>query len=264
MTIGRFGEEDYQITSPRPDRKSMPTSSNPFILPSPTEPSSLPSTPAPAPEIPRAPDASADDEELVSVRRVPALTLQVWHSVLRTRGFELAGGRLVRSPSKSQTLPLATSTPCPPPLARARTVGTLGAGQGRDVLPGAPRSALASFSRAHSFAPKSGDASTLKSAQAMFRRASKAPPLVECSSFLGGMRSDGAGPSRLQEVEEEGETTGEPTSNGQLFAGLKFVARGEADCENVESAIRGAGGVVLPDMPEAVEEADYIVVRLVR
>lgn len=37
------------------------------------------------------------------MKRVPAVTLQIWENLLKPRGFEVAEGKLVRSPSKSQT-----------------------------------------------------------------------------------------------------------------------------------------------------------------
>ena len=53
-----------------------------------------------APAVPS--QAHEEEEEIASVKRVPEVTLHLWQNVLKNRGFEVQGGRLIRSPSKSQ------------------------------------------------------------------------------------------------------------------------------------------------------------------
>ena len=103
-----------------------------------------------------------DDEEIASVKRVPAATLRLWQSILKPRGFEVQDGRLVRSPSKSQSRQDTSYRREPSPSSRALRRGSLKAGDGE---PNAPASAISSFRRARSFAPAAKDVSTPLSRQ---------------------------------------------------------------------------------------------------
>jgi DNA replication regulator DPB11 len=194
----------------------------------------------------------------VRVRRVPAETLQVWESVLRPRGFVLAGGRLARSPTKSQSQP---RTPCPGPLPRPARAQTL------QNLPRPRGSALAGLSRAGSFAPSARDASTPK---APFARAATRP--LDSPSFFGGMRAreEGEGEEAVPATDKDVPPPA-PVYNAEagpsrprlpaVFSGLKILARGEAQCANVFKAIEGGGGEALRD-DDGIAEADFVVIRL--
>jgi DNA replication regulator DPB11 len=184
----------------------------------------------------------------VSVRRVPADTLQVWASVLRPRGFVVAGGRLQRSPSKSASQGGPATSPCPLPT-RARTLQDLGT----------KPSALAGLSRAGSFAPAAKDASTPRAPNLFARAASRAAP-SEDGSFFAGIRAREAAEAEAAAAPENAEAG--PSRVRAVFAGLRLQACGEAACESVVRAIEGAGGMVLPE--DSDEEPDFIVVRLLR
>jgi DNA replication regulator DPB11 len=280
--VGRFEEDKYAVTQPRPERKSVTGDPPAHPLPqlSSAPPTSTFPTPTPAPARPTTPvnkpaNEEAEEEEIVRVRRVPAETLQVWESVLRPRGFVLSGGRLQRSPSKSQNAP--STSPCPPgpgtlPLpTRARTL---------QDLPGPRQSALVGLSRIHSFAPNVKDTSTPKQ---IFRKTTSegARALTpENSSFLGGIQErdeaeaemgafDGVAPPPPHQAEPaigkravtQNAEAG-PSRARAAFSGMKFQAYGEAHCDTVQKAIEGAGGEVLPEDDEG--EPDFIIVRLVR
>ena len=154
------------------------------------------------------------------------MTLQVWASLLRPRGFEIAGGKLVRSPSAQRRTGLLPEQASPVRLPSSNNKGK--------------GSIISSFRRANSFAPQPKDP-TPKTSQP-FRRTSTLPALPA--------------------VANNGESsTAAVASCPSLFAGLKFVALGEARCPNVRAAIEGSGGLMVS---EADDDVDYIVVRLVR
>ncbi|KAJ6531543.1 hypothetical protein B0H10DRAFT_2150634 [Mycena sp. CBHHK59/15] len=72
---GRFDEGRYQARLPRPERKTVP------------EGHAAPANASVAP-----PDDDADEDELASVQHVPEMTLQLWSSLLKARGYEIARG----------------------------------------------------------------------------------------------------------------------------------------------------------------------------
>jgi DNA replication regulator DPB11 len=100
-----------------------------------------------------APNAE-DEEELAAVKRVPAVTLQLWESLLRPRGFELVQGALVRSPSKSQVQPSQTQQHPESPTRPRLKADTKGKGRAAESAGGASASVLglSTFKRAASFA----------------------------------------------------------------------------------------------------------------
>jgi DNA replication regulator DPB11 len=275
-TLGRFDEEKYSVSQPRPQRKLGANAAPMMEMP---QPSSAPMSSSIPPSTARSAHGRAlddpfvaaptvdDDDELVSVRRVPAETLQVWASVLQPRGFVLSNGRLARSPSKSQAnQSVASTSPCPPgPLpVRAQTLHD---------LPVQKMSSLANFSRVRSFAPVSKDISTPKN---LFKRAgSKAGE--DISSFLGGIRAredaelaDAANlgddanadaPRALLAPTTAAQNAQAGPSRSRPFSGFKFVTHGETDCNSVHVAIEKCGGEVIKNK-EATP--DFILVRLAR
>ncbi|CDO77918.1 hypothetical protein BN946_scf184727.g7 [Trametes cinnabarina] len=233
-------------------------------------------------------NARDDDDEIASVKRVPSVTLHLWQSILKPRGFEVQQGRLIRSPSKSQSRPDASYRREPSPSSRAARRGSLKEGDGE---PHVPASALSSFRRARSFAPATKNVSTPLSRQP-FRRAptvGETAVVARTSSFLsfhggsvgsiqaaGGISSDipiastsaVAGPSRAGSLVPDNAmdfgVEGEGMSEGAraLFKGVRIQALGEAKCASVRRAIEDCGGtwVSAVDDDDAV---DYIIVRLV-
>jgi DNA replication regulator DPB11 len=210
------------------------------LNPIPTADNSPPSSSAPQPEPTPSPSEDShnqdEPEEIAAMKRLPAITLKVWQSLLKPRGFEIADGKLVRSPSKSQEyekplLPLPPLSPRPT-TAKAPPVGA------------AEGSIISAFRRANSFAPQRGDASA--SRHQPFRR----------TSTLGAL------PPRWGNAEAGPSSVGAISCCPDLFAGLRFRALGEARCANVRGAIEGSGGLMVSE--DAADDVDYIIVRLVR
>ncbi|KAI9066144.1 hypothetical protein FKP32DRAFT_1664998 [Trametes sanguinea] len=293
---GRFDEEAYKVSNPRPPPKLLPQAPPPASCTTLDEPGisseiqNIEASVVQASGHAQAEHSNArdDDEEIASVKRVPALTLHLWESILKPRGFEVQQGRLIRSPSKSQSRPDTSYRREPSPSSRAGRRGSLKDGDGE---PHAPASALSSFRRARSFAPATKDVSTPLSRQP-FKRA---PPVGESaltartSSFfsfpggsIGSIQAAGgiladlpiastsavAGPSRAGSVAPDNAmdlgTGGETMSEGSrtLFKGVRIRALGEAKCASVRRAIEDCGGTWV-SADDDDEMVDFIIVRLV-
>src|SRR6202034_1721287 len=134
--------------------------------------------------------------EIASVRRPPDVTLQVWESLLRHRGFEIAAGKLVRNPSAD----LGIGLPPPPPSPVRMLSSNRGSG-----------SVISSFRRANSFIPipKEPVAST---SHQPFRRTCTLPSLPSPESH---------GAASCPQNNAKSSTT------SSLFSGLKFRVLGE-------------------------------------
>ncbi|KAG2120236.1 hypothetical protein DEU56DRAFT_835773 [Suillus clintonianus] len=246
---GRFEEKRYVVTRPRPERKTTNeefTTSIPVHDSAPgTHPSNaipvdghLPRTPAPPK--PSFEHDNLEEEEPASLARAPvrAVTLQLWGSLLRPRGFELdaVANKLVRSPSKSQSMkgPSMSPTRLPArlmPDVRAKV-------KEKDKEQG--KSVISSFKRVNSFAPPAKELVTRQP----FRRTTTV-------AALGPEDAEGSEAPHRPEVED---------SMATLFAGYRFRLLGEAKCANVRNAIDTGGGVV---MDEDTDNVDFIVVRLI-
>ncbi|KIJ62945.1 hypothetical protein HYDPIDRAFT_93593 [Hydnomerulius pinastri MD-312] len=236
---GRFDERKYQVSRPRPERKpllensapgshrgsAIPVDNVPQLQPQPSK--SLP----PAPNFPVIANlpTELDEEEAAAVKRVPAVTLQLWKSLLKPRGFELEGGKLVRSPSKSQATRSPPSSPTRPrpPLVNYK---------GKEK-----ESVISSFRRAKSFAQPPEP--TIRQP---FRRTTTV-------AALGPEDAEGSGLQESIVPEEESSTI-------SLFTGYTFRLLGEARCPNVRLAIESGGGVVKED---DTDEVSFIIVRLI-
>ena len=276
---GRFDERKYQVSRPRPERKSLHESEYLFqswslfvvqfvLLPVPispfpvqdSAPGSHPNAAIPVddndqPQLlkPVVPTGSftvinnlpidGEEEEMAIINKpVPAVTLQLWQGLLKPRGFELNGGKLVRSPSKSQ----ATWSP-PSTLTRPQARSDMVNRNGTGVEPGKGKekeSVISSFRRAKSFAPVPVKEPAVRQP---FRRNTTCP--VVCSGEVEGSGSH-------YPVQPEGQSA-IPT----LFAGYSFRLLGEARCPNVRFAIENCGGVVTDG---DAEEPSFIIVRLIR
>jgi len=171
-----------------------------------------------------------DDEEAAAINRAPVATLQLWQSLLKPRGFELDGGKLVRSPSKSQTR-RSDSTGLPLPVNGA------GNGKGKER-----ESVIATFRRTTSFA-----------------HVQKEPPIRQ--PFRRNTSIVAQGPEDAECSGSKHSAKPEVSSIAALFAGYTFRLLGEARCPNVRSAIEGCRGVVTDD---DTAEVDFIIVRLIR
>ncbi|KAI0667909.1 hypothetical protein C8Q78DRAFT_1195697 [Trametes maxima] len=292
---GRFDEEAYKVSNPRPPPKVLPDVPPQSSSPAPDEAgisSEIENAQAsvagadPALILTPTPD---DTEELAHSKRYPNAVVCLWQSILKPRGFALQGGHLVRSPSKSQP---HAEAPAPRELSPPRRRAALRAGDGD---PHAPVSAISSFRRARSFAPPAALAASTPLSRQPFRRAPTAAVgegalgRTSSLSFLGrsvgsvqavaGMSSDApiastsaaAGPSRGESVvppggEGEGAEYGDGVSEGarNLFKGTRIRALGEAKSASVRKAIEECGGTWVGARDDDDDDAvDFIIVRLV-
>lgn len=188
------------------------------------------------------------------MKRLPEVTLQLWGSLLKPRGYEISGGALVRSPSKK-----TQSAPREPPASPAKTSQQ----QRKNAGPN-NGSVISSFRRANSFAQVQKD---MTAPRQPFRRT--------LTSVLQRQRGDMNGSFSVPEPLGAGDksSSGPSTSavagpsssssSGTLFTGLRFRALGEAKSATVRSAVEQYGGNIVSDA-EADEDVDFVVVRLVR
>jgi DNA replication regulator DPB11 len=167
----------------------------------------------------------------------------MWETLLKPRGFEIAAGKLVRSPSKSQGgqgRPQFPPSPLPPPrLAES--------GRGGSIID--------SFRRGNSFAnlqPKEKS-----SARLPFRR------IPTSGSLLGKNGESSSSSSFNVPPQDIPNPSSLSSSSSELFKGLKFRTLGEAKSASVRSAVEGCCGRI-PSREDSDEEVDYIIVRLVR
>ncbi|KAK7053729.1 hypothetical protein R3P38DRAFT_2851788 [Favolaschia claudopus] len=212
---GRFEEAKYQARMPRPQPRSTQARPPPRNL-------HVNDT-----EAPSAFDDDADDEVVAPVQRLPAVTLQLWGSLLKPRGYEVDGARgsVALSPKKAREIEQEVREKGETEAPRDREAGG-------SVLAGA------SFRRANSIHIEAG------SSRGPFGNAS-------------AKQNASAGPSRVKRLEEK--TAPEPSARSTVFAGVRFLLRGETDNATVRQAVEEAGGaaVGLGEVP------DFIIVRLV-
>jgi len=200
------------------------------------------------------PEEADEEAEVASVKRVPAVTLQLWETLLKPRGFEINAGKLVRSPTKFQRGAGAGEGQMSP--LGAKTKSSKGKGKERDD--GGTGSVISSFRRVNSFAPP---AVTTTAPRQPFRRvASIIEPEDNPKPDQNRSRSRSRSISRDNAASSS--KTGAVRSSNLLFSGLKFKTLGEAKCQNVKTEIEGCGGQMVSEDEEA--DADFIVVRLVR
>ena len=171
-----------------------------------------------------------DEEETATINRVPAVTLQLWQGLLKSRGFELDNGKLVRSPPKSQTRRSD-------PTELLQPVNSAANGKGKEK-----ESVITTFRRTTSFAP-----------------IQKEPSIRQ--PFRRGTPAAAQGPEDAEGSGSKHSTNPQVGSTATLFAGYTFRLLGEARCPNVRSAIEGCSGMVTDD---DTAEVDFIIVRLIR
>ncbi|KAL0069152.1 protein kinase activating protein dpb11 [Marasmius tenuissimus] len=271
---GRFDEDKYQVRQPRPERRQLHVEPVPATasLPSSEVLDTSESTPR------QRANPKDDDEEPASIQRVPAVQLQLWASLLKSRGFEIdtEQGRLMRSPTKSQS--------------RARRQEDESDEEDIGAKAGASKSFIGSagFRRANSFATSSSKP---------LRRilsSRKATPVPEADEGLNlGLHMDvdtpGAGPSRLrsagpsslanvvnvEDTEMNAPVDAQPLqpakkvvpkSSTSVFGGRQFLLLGEADSHGVRAAIRSNGGSFVDGRDVWNEQyevqVDFVIVRL--
>ncbi|KAL5526618.1 DPB11 [Sanghuangporus sanghuang] len=232
---GVLDERVYLATGPRPPRR-IRRESSPLVLPiTSTAEQSKQRASTPSSQL----DANADVEETANVKRMPEAAALLWESALKKRGFEMKGGKLLRSPSKSAFLsregsqiPLLPSSHIhDEPATSSRTKSSLNA----------------AFKRTKSFAAKTTEPDAANSA---FQRVLSTPAAAEnrqVSTIISG--------SLVQQDRNH-----IPEGERNLFSGLRFRALGEASGPKLTEALELRGGTVIVD---ADTEVDFIVVRLV-
>jgi DNA replication regulator DPB11 len=220
---------------------------------------------AAAPDIPHSTSTTTPDEEedeVASVKRVPAVTLQLWETLLKPRGFEINGGKLIRSPTKSQAGKGGADGDVEVSPLGAKTRNSKGKEREREV--DGNGSVIASFRRVNSFA---APAAVHSVARQPFRRISSIiEPEPNASAGASGSQNESRSRSTPQDnAAGPSKTTAASVSESAklLFSGLKFRALGEAKCLAVKTEIEGCGGWMVSELEDDVG-VDFVIVRLVR
>ncbi|KAJ7446893.1 hypothetical protein B0H11DRAFT_2083694 [Mycena galericulata] len=264
---GRFDEARYQARLPRPERRATeaPTPSQVEEVINQHLPPGIP--------IPSADDDEAD--EFAPVRRLPAVTLQLWGSLLKARGYEVARGGVVLSPGKARDLAVQNHKDTEGEMPES---GGGGGGEGRG-------SVLSSFRRANSYiAPRATSVAAPRVRESSAGAGPSRLPVMQSGSRDANANSKHnantaagavAGPSRAKGMAAPpnpgaadalpdpdasagpppDSTPSEPPST--VFSGRTFLLRGEADNIKVCGEIERAGGTVVGSA-----DADFIIVRL--
>ncbi|KAJ7717074.1 hypothetical protein DFH07DRAFT_907349 [Mycena maculata] len=281
---GRFDEARYQARLPRPERRAPPSPPSPDAA-NETLSAHLAHANAHLTH-PSADDDDDEGDEVARVQRPPAVTLQLWGSLLKARGYEVdaARGGVVLSPGKAREMVVEKQKQGDADeLGRMPQADGSGSGSG---------SVLGSFRRAASFvAPRmtagavprvreasagagpsrlpfgrssSGDAQTAaadpkpNAAGSSSARAKRLP--APESSFQAAASHAGGTNAAFAPQAGAAPPHSEPEPPSTVFAGRSFVLRGEADDVNVRGAIEGAGGRVVHGEEDG---ADFIIVRIV-
>jgi len=206
--------------------------------PPPPQDTSPRATPPPSSSLPLTQPLNIDpaEEEIASVRkRVPHETLKLWENLLGPRGFEVVDGKLKRSPSKHRNHPSHEQAPSTPtkPKPKLNVVGN--------------GSVLSNFKRADSFAVKPKE----ETRRQPFTKVTTAGIPTTLLALQREAEQPVASGSKLPT---------EPSRKVGIFSGKKFRALGEANSDNVRSAVEGEDGFWITD---DLEDADFIIVRLV-
>ncbi|KAJ6463033.1 hypothetical protein C8R47DRAFT_84724 [Mycena vitilis] len=242
---GRFDEAAYHAQLPRPEGRS--TDAHPV-------PNSHPNAPSHAQtHIPSAFDK--EDHEFAPIARIPAQTLQLWGSLLKARGYEVdrARGSVVLSPGKAREMVVRRDSASAGDFAAVDAPGAQaphGAGGA-----GGNGSLLSSFRRAQSNSmvviPR--DNPGAGPSRMPFGR----------SATTGNLGSGTRSPSRANSLGQQRTMEDAPPASADapstVFAGLRFMLRGETDTATIRDAIEKAGSAVVV----RGEDVDYIIVRLV-
>ena len=178
-----------------------------------------------------------EEEEIACVAHRPAMTVQIWGSLLKNRGYEISNGKVIKSPSKVQKI-LQSEVPEPKDM---------------DVDAPGPKSIISTFRRENSFAPVN-------------EPSQKAQPSQRLQPFRRTTSMAAIHPQpRATVVERNVNAEAGPSAIGPrgIFSGLRFRVLGEARSASVKSAIEQRGGVWVSEH-DMDDNVDYIIVRLVR
>lgn len=189
------------------------------------------------------------EDEPASINVLPTLTLQLWSGLLERRGYQIADGEVILSPSKKKADPGKKQAKPPDSPRRAE-------------IP-ARESVISSFRRANSFAPVAREeAGSLR--QIPFKRAATSAVIFAVHDAQAGPSTPVITPPRLDSSSKR--CVAQPAdsiplaSAPKMFTGMSFRVLGEANCPTVRQAIEEQGGRICSDE----EEVTFIIVRLVR
>lgn len=200
--------------------------------------------PAAPPVLPKRQTTSStnqeDEDEMATVKVLPAVTLQIWGSLLNRRGYQISGSELVRTTSAPAVFGATDEPP--------------------EVEPG--RSVISAFRRANSFAPaKFEETEGASASRQPFRRTATSTNVFVKSGTPLPAVPEKRGESSTSVALEPAAGTSSDSSANKMFAGYRFRVLGEAKTPAVKSAIESYGGHMVNELDE---EVDFIIVRLVR
>jgi DNA replication regulator DPB11 len=194
-----------------------------------------------------------DEEEMALARRVPAITLQVWESLLKHRGFVNKGDALVRVDSQgNEALDKSILRGKASQVVKAKGIRSsqrVPSEAGPSELEMKARSALSTFSRTKSFTP------------ARIESDSSKQPFRRTPSLFAPARNSPARDVAAVPMSTPQQLPDKPQSG--IFLNMRFRARGEARTANVRSAVESGGGVWVEGGGDD-QDVDIILVRLVR
>ncbi|KAF8629979.1 hypothetical protein AX17_005544 [Amanita inopinata Kibby_2008] len=248
---GRFNEAEYDIQLPRGPRRKVifdaiappPAAIPKFTNQSPSQ-CNQPQPPTPAVD---------EDEEITCIAHRPAVTLQIWGGLLKKRGYEVAHGKIMKSPSKARV-----ASPLQEILLADKN-------EPMDITSPKATSVISASRRANSFAPVDENDDRVSQRLRPFRRTTTVASISpEESQRLPAHISKPTEISNLGAVAATGGGEAGPSTFGPrgLFSGLKVCVLGEARSTSVRNAIEQAGGMWVSES-EMDEDVDYIIVRLV-
>ncbi|KAI0791154.1 hypothetical protein C8Q75DRAFT_850798 [Abortiporus biennis] len=282
---GRLDEAAYEVDfdgiKPRPQRKTKaPVNTQTQSTSAMAHPaSSLANAPGPLnpSKAPLKQNLAQDEDEQASAKRVPGVTLQIWESLLKPRGFELVKGKLIRSPSKSQSSSQLPHLPPESPLKgkekvqeKPKVVGGLaglrrtrssavfvGGGEGGIQAESTQRRL---FGRTSTSAALAGPSGSQRSSSSIFGREGGLR-----DSSLDIINEGGMDVCTFEASSSSAATPDLPpaVTKNRIFDGKKLTALGEANCQSVQDAVESHGGVWISDLSGEVADVDFIVVRLV-
>ncbi|THU93336.1 hypothetical protein K435DRAFT_757653 [Dendrothele bispora CBS 962.96] len=246
-------------------------------------------------------ETEEEDDELTdtaSVKRLPTVHLKLWASLLKNRGYDVdeENSRLVRSPTKSQSRSQSMDDSSMP-FGRPNNTGSIlsnsdfrRANSFGPILPrGAPtaKRILSSKARYIPSASEEDNPQGLEEREMSvdgFDANVLGNVLVMDTANPVEIDTPGAGPSSPRKDRDPSKLTSvapddiqnnaEPdlskknvTSVSPIFAGLRFLALGEANCRAVKDAVEQAEGIFLErsnedNLNQYPDDVDVVLIRL--
>ncbi|CAL1715793.1 unnamed protein product [Somion occarium] len=222
-------------------------------------------------------DPEHEEEEPASIKRIPGAKLALWGSLLKPRGFVVDEGKLVRSPSKSQTQRRTEDGEDSPTKGKVEGMKSVVemvsvSGDGGKIVSSTIRGSqlqqvhplkrvLTNGGSIHAQSnvqiPSAGDEA---------HRNLEAPPSSSYATPQMQQPQPEAGPSNHSASPSKPNSVPKPAG---IFSNTTFRLLGEARSVSVRSAVEGAGGNILSVREEedghgdVDENIDFVLVRLV-